>query len=212
MAPNPAVAAAPAPSATITSRAKDAAAVDPESSAAASMLNAGGASRSAPVQIQGPEDEDDKLPGIILAMRLANMVSAGALIAISILVLVGLPSISTWVLSVYATCGGILVCCLETQLKFFRTVIALNFGFLFSPALRFMFYLLLAAISWTYGRIFGEAVSIAVVCVAIFNTYILCRYPAYRKIREKIAEEEDRRIEAKISKQVQQQAIRSFTG
>jgi hypothetical protein len=47
--------------------------------------------------------------------------------------------------------------------------------------------------------------------VALFNTYILCRYPSYRKLREQIAEEEDKRIEARISKEVKQQAIKQMT-
>ena len=47
--------------------------------------------------------------------------------------------------------------------------------------------------------------------MGLFNTYILCRYPGYRKIREQIAEEEDKRIEARISKEVKKQAISSMT-
>ena len=44
--------------------------------------------------------------------------------------------------------------------------------------------------------------------VALFNTFILCRYPAYRKVREQIAEEEDKRIQDRISKEVKTQAIK----
>jgi len=39
---------------------------------------------------------------------------------------------------------------------------------------------------------YSAIASIAFAATAVFNTYILCRYPAYRKIREKIAEEEDK--------------------
>lgn len=46
---------------------------------------------------------------------------------------------------------------------------------------------------------------------ALFNTYILCRYPAYRKVREQIAEKEDKRIEDKISKEVKTQALKQAT-
>ena len=53
----------------------------------------------------------------------------------------------------------------------------------------------------------GRITGIAIACVACFNTYILCRYPGYRKMREKIAEEEDKRIEARISKEVKKQAV-----
>jgi hypothetical protein len=112
-------------------------------------------------------------------------------------------------LAIYACCGGILICCLETQLKFLRVMIAVNFGFLFTSAWRFLFYLLLASVAWSFG-FFGQIVGAAYVAVAFFNTYVLCRYPSYRKMREKIAEEEDRRIEGRISKEVKKQAARQI--
>jgi len=122
-----------------------------------------------------------------------------------------LPSLSNWVLAVYATCGGLLVCCLETQLKFLRVMIALNFGFLFDPIMRFLYYILMASVAWAYDNLFGMIVAALLVAVAIFNTYVLCRYPSYRKVRERIAEEEDKRIEARISKEVKKQAVNQIS-
>ena len=127
--------------------------------------------------------------------------------AAKILQMVSLPHISVWVLAIYSTCGGILVCCLETQLKFIRTVIALNFGFLFHSVYRMLFYCLMASVCWTFGGVLGLATAIVIGCVAVFNTYVLCRYPSYRKMREDVAAEEDRRIQAKINQQVRKQAI-----
>lgn len=98
----------------------------------------------------------------------------------------------TAVLSIYAIIGSTLICCLETQLKFLRVMIAVNFGFLFSSTWRFMYYLLLASISFSFKGLGGKIVGSAFVAVAFYNTYVLCRYPTYRKIREKIAEEEDK--------------------
>jgi hypothetical protein len=120
------------------------------------------------------------------------------------------PSISVWVLAVYATCGGLLICCLETQLKFLRVMIAVNFGFLFHSVWRFGFYLLMGSVAWSFDSLFGKIVAIIFAATACFNTYVLCRYPSYRKMREKIAEEEDRRIEARISKEVKKQAVRTI--
>lgn len=120
-----------------------------------------------------------------------------------------IPAISVFVLAVYAACGGILICCLETQLKFLRVMIAVNFGFLFHSAWRFIFYLLMASVSWSFDNLFGKIVAIIFAAVAVFNTYVLCRYPSYRRMREKIAEEEDKRIEARISKEVKRQAVRT---
>lgn len=124
--------------------------------------------------------------------------------------MIGIPAISGFILAIYATCGAILICCLETQLKFVRVLIAVNFGFLFNSVWRFLFYILLGSVAWSYNNLFGKIVAICFGAVALFNTYVLCRYPAYRKIREKIAEEEDRRIEARISKEVKRQAARQM--
>jgi hypothetical protein len=85
-------------------------------------------------------------------------------------------------------------------------MIALNFGFLFDALYRFLYYLLMASVAYAYGNLFGKIVAAALVAVAVFNTYVLCRYPSYRKVRERIAEEEDKRIEARISKEVKKQA------
>ena len=119
------------------------------------------------------------------------------------------PNVAAFILAVYACCGGILICCLETQLKFLRVMIAVNFGFLFQSAWRFLFYTLLGSIAWSFGFL-GQIVGAAFVGVACFNTYVLCRYPSYRRMREKIAQEEDKRIEARISKEVKRQAARQI--
>eukprot|EP00977_Amphora_coffeiformis_P012415 scaffold3069_cov215-Amphora_coffeaeformis.AAC.16 len=126
-----------------------------------------------------------------------------------VLELTNSPSIAVWILAVYACCGAVLICCLETQLKFLRVMIAVNFGFLFHSTWRFLFYVLLASVSWSFGFL-GRVVGAAYVGVACFNTYVLCRYPSYRRMREKIAEEEDKRIEARISKEVKRQAARQI--
>lgn len=78
-----------------------------------------------------------------------------------------------------------------------------------------MFYLLMGSIAWTYkstgsiSKILGPICGICLIAVALFNTYVLCRYPTYRAVREKIAEEEDRRIESRISGEVKKQVIKS---
>jgi len=156
-------------------------------------------------------DEDD-LPGIILFMRLANMGAAVGLMACSIWTMISyvFARPTLFVLAIYATCGGLLICCLETQLKFLRVIIAVNFGFLFNSFWRFIFYILLASVAISYNSIFGALAAAGLVIVAFFNTYVLCRYPSYRNMRDKIAEEEDKRIEARISKEVKRQAIRQI--
>merc|ERR1712038_495653 len=103
-------------------------------------------------------------------------------------------------------CGGLLICCLETQLSFVRTAIALHFGFLFNPTLRFAFYILLATICYSTEDIFGKICAGCLVGLALYNTYVLFKYPAYRKIRDAIAKEEDERIQAAIRDRVRKEA------
>ena len=136
----------------------------------------------------------------------ANTLWVSPALFAKILYMISIPSISGFVLAVYATCGGLLICCLETQLKFIRVLIAMNFGFLFNSIWRFFFYILLGSIMWSFSKIYGKVTAIVFFSVAIFNTYVLCRYPEYKRLREKIAEEEDKRIEARISKEVKRQA------
>lgn len=165
------------------------------------------ADSNAKVAASNAEDEKD-LPKIILMMRVLNMAAAALLITCSVFNLIpsGTP-LSVWIMAIYASCGGILVCCLETQLKFVRTIIAMNFGFLFNSVYRAIFYCLMASVTWSYKTVFGFITAITLGCAAVFNTFVLCRYPAYRKMREKIAAEEDRRIQAKINQQVTRQAV-----
>ncbi len=85
-------------------------------------------------------------------------------------------------------------------------MIAVNFGFLFNSMWRFLFYMILASVTYAYGGLLGFVMSCVMVGVAFFNAFILCRYPAYRKVREKIAEEEDKRIQDRIAKEVKTQA------
>ncbi|KAL7530822.1 hypothetical protein ACHAWF_003529 [Thalassiosira exigua] len=196
----------PAPSAAAPARAP---AVQTDN-VAATILGAAGtranASAEAEAAAQAAADEKD-LPRVILFMRVLNMAAAILLVTTSILMLVQIPHISVWVSAIYASFGGILVCCLETQLKFVRTIIAMNFGFLFNSVYRFLFYCLMASVTWSYKNLLGYITAITLACVAVFNTFVLCRYPAYRKMREKVAAEEDQRIQAKINQQVRKQAI-----
>jgi len=190
--------------------ARDAPATD---NVARSILGSAGAEATAATTAAaaagGAKEED--LPRLILSMRVLNMAAAALLITCSVFTLIpGGTHISVWVMSIYAMCGGTLVCCLETQLKFVRTIIAMNFGFLFNSVYRFFFYCLMASVAWSYGGLLAWITSITLVVVACFNTYVLCRYPAYRRMREKVAAEEDQRIQAKINQQVRTQALRNM--
>lgn len=68
--------------------------------------------------------------------------------------------------------------------------------------------MIIASVSWSYGSISGKVVAGVWCFLGILNAVVLCRYPSYRKIRDAIAEEEDKRIEARISKEVKRQAMK----
>ena len=150
--------------------------------------------------------EKEQLRGVILFMRLLNMGVSIAVITHAVLVFLGLPNPSKWVMACYSVCGGCLICCLETQLKFVRTAIAINFGFLFHPTFRFIYYLILASVMLSFNDIFGKILAGCLVGTACYNTFVLFQYPAYRKFRDEIAKEEDKRIEAKIRERVRKEA------
>jgi len=145
---------------------------------------------------------------MVLIMRVMNLVVSFCMVVVSVFHY-KLSSPSLFILSIYSTTGGVLIFLQETQLKFIRTAIALNFGFLFNFVWRSLFYFLLGTIVWMFGSLWDQIVSIAIFCTAIFNAYILCAYPSYRAMRDKIAEEEDKRIEAKISSEVKKQSMKA---
>jgi len=155
--------------------------------------------------------ETEQLRGIILFTRLLNLGVPLAVIVHSVLVFISFSlSPKHWVLGAYATCGGCLICCLETQLKFFRTAIAMNFGFLFNPLLRFVYYILLATVCLSFDDIFGKILAAALAGIAIYNTYVLIKYPAYRKMRDELANEEDTRIQKRMREQVRKEATKQM--
>lgn len=155
--------------------------------------------------------EEEQLRGVILIMRLLNLGVSIALIVRSSLIFAAISlDPKVWVLSAFSLFGGCLVCCLETQLKAIRTFIAVDFGFLFDPTLRFFFYLLLASICLSLKDLFGLIMAGFLVGTALYNTYVLCRYPAYRKLRDELAKEEDERINKRIKKEVGKEVTRQM--
>mmetsp|Transcript_52195 Transcript_52195/g.62835 ORF Transcript_52195/g.62835 Transcript_52195/m.62835 type:complete len:222 (-) Transcript_52195:201-866(-) len=135
-------------------------------------------------------DEDDPPPRVLTIMRLLNTVAASLLVTVSVLVMISIPSdLSMWVLAVYASCGGLLVFCHEMQMKWLRGVVTNNFGFLFSPVCRFVFYVMLGSISWQYKNTFGYVVAGGMMAAGLMNLYVLCRYPQYSKMRDRFLKE-----------------------
>jgi hypothetical protein len=71
-----------------------------------------------------------------------------------------------------------------------------------------MYYLLMAGVALSLNQIVSYIAAGLFLAVAFYNTWVLFRYPSYRKLRDQIAEEEDKRIDSMISKQVKKQAMK----
>merc|ERR1712086_523783 len=134
------------------------------------------------------EKKDDELPKIVLLMRLGNMGAAALLIFGSVSSLSHIFSLPKMILGGYGVCFGTLVCCLEVNLSFLRLRIASNFGFLYSPFLRLLFYVLMGMVAWSFQTVIGMIASIALGLLALVNTYVLCRYPGYRAAMKEISD------------------------
>ena len=77
--------------------------------------------------------------------------------------------------------------------------------------MRFLYYLLMSSIALSFDDLLGKIASGVLVGAAFYNTYVLCRYPAYKKVRDKIAEEEDKKIRQRINQQVRKQAVNELS-
>ena len=144
--------------------------------------------------------DDCELPKLVLIMRLGNIVAAGLLIAGSVGNLWKIFNISKMVLAGYGVCFGILICCLELNLSFLRVRIASSFGFLYNPLLRLIFSVLLASIAFSFETILGIIACGALLILALFNTYVICRYPQYRAALKELSDEDEKVIKREARK------------
>mmetsp|Transcript_10688 Transcript_10688/g.22663 ORF Transcript_10688/g.22663 Transcript_10688/m.22663 type:complete len:243 (-) Transcript_10688:177-905(-) len=148
------------------------------------------------------QDNEDDLPRIVLLMRLGNMGAASLLIFGSVGSITKIFSLSKMVLGGYGIIFGTLVCCLEINLSFLRHPIASNFGFLYNPFLRLLFYILMGMVSWSFDTVLGMIASVALGALAVVNTWVLCRYPGYRKVLNELGEEEEKKMKREGMKQL----------
>lgn len=112
--------------------------------------------------------------------------------------MLGLPSIPNIILGIYGIIFSTLVFITETQIFLFRTLIAVNFGFLFHPILRLIFYGVLASVALSYESLLGYVSAGMVVGCAGYNTYVLLKYPEYKEERDRLALEEDAIVQARL--------------
>ena len=146
-------------------------------------------------------DNGDDLPRLVLLMRLGNILAAGLLISASVGNLWKIFNVTKMVLSGYGAFFGLLLCCLELNLSFLRVRLASSFGFLYNPFLRLLFSVLVASIAWSFETFLGTIASGALSILALFNTYVICRYPQYRAVLSEISDEDEKVMKREARKQ-----------
>lgn len=125
--------------------------------------------------------------------------------------LVYILSPSKMVLGGYGICFGLLLCCLESNLSFVRHPLASNFGFLYSPFFRFIFYILLGTISYSFESIVGTTAAVSLCVLSLVNTFVLCRYPGYAAAIQEISDAEERNVRRMVRDQMFRHATSTST-
>ena len=111
------------------------------------------------------------------------------------------------VLGGYGVCFGTLICCLDLNFSYLRHPIASNFGFLYSPFLRLMFYVLMTMVAWSFESLLGYIASGALGSLALVNTYVLCRYPGYGAALKEISDREEKQMKREGRKRMWRHAV-----
>ena len=122
------------------------------------------------------------LPQPIKAMRLSNVVSAFFLGMFSVFKLLSLPTIPSAVIALYLLVFGALIFTFELHISCTAKVIAGNLGFMYRAIGRTCFMILVGMLTLSHtGSIFGLFVAILVITTALFNGFILFKFPDYEK-------------------------------
>lgn len=138
------------------------------------------AAASTNTRTQRSEDKNDVLR-VKIMKRLTNMLVSSVCALRAILIIITIPDgISEFVIAVYSAVLCTFVFLSEmTELAFMKWILK-NHGYLYSPAWRFMFYLLLASMQWSLGGLWSYINGGALIFVAFLNAYWLLKYPSLR--------------------------------
>mmetsp|Transcript_13939 Transcript_13939/g.16868 ORF Transcript_13939/g.16868 Transcript_13939/m.16868 type:complete len:220 (+) Transcript_13939:104-763(+) len=167
-----------------------------------------------PVTTTRQDSNPELVRRAIAAKHTFNIIAVSACGIHSFFLLVTIPkSISIGVLCVYSIVLSTIVFCSElAEIRFLRTCISRNFGFLYNPFWRFNFYVLLASIQLSYDTAFGVINAIAMGIVAIYNTYVLIRYPSIRQRPQEQEQRQEQRNDRKHMKEAQTQVHQQLYG
>ena len=111
------------------------------------------------------------------------------MILCSLLSLITTNSITTGVLACYVISLSCLLCCYETHLKQVIKVIALNFGFLFNIKSKVFFMIFIGSLLFSFS-LFGKLIGLTMIVNALFNIFILFKYPSFEDAQRQNVENE----------------------
>lgn len=120
------------------------------------------------------------LSKLVVYMRVANVATASLMVASAVLSLLTAGSLSTIVIGTYLSAFGCLLCCFEAHLKSMTSLIAGNFGFMYTAKGRFVFLVLLSILCFTLNLI-GKITGVLLVCTALLNLYVILKFPDYEQ-------------------------------
>lgn len=139
----------------------------------------------------GDDNSDNSVPRMILYTRVINLGLSTAMFLVALLSFLSTNTVTTGVLACYVLVFSCLLCCFETHLKQMSKVIALNFGFLYSGYSRAAFLFFVSTIVFSLS-LFGKLIGLLMFANAIFNIFILFKYPGFDEAQRSDAQNEIR--------------------
>jgi len=137
----------------------------------------------------GMEPIDKSIARYMLYTRIINFVLSICMLLASLLSILTTNSATTGVLAAYVSVFACLLCCFETHLKQVSKIIAVNFGFLYSAKSRAVFMVFIGTLMFSFS-LFGMIIGACMMANAVFNLYIIFKYPLYDEVQRKDAQAE----------------------
>ena len=138
---------------------------------------------------EGVEPIDKSIARYMLYTRIINFVLSICMLLASLLSILTTNSATTGVLAAYVSVFACLLCCFETHLKQVSKIIAVNFGFLYSAKSRAIFMVFIGTLMFSFS-LFGMIIGACMMANAVFNLYIIFKYPQYDEVQRKDAQAE----------------------
>lgn len=121
---------------------------------------------------------------VLRTLRKANMLNGVAMIVFGILGFLNLffaLNITTVTINIYIMFFGLLLTCLECNFSNLAPKFRRNFGFMFSFLGRIFFIFFSGTMCFASDSILGYIIGAVTMVNALFNGYIVCMHPAFRR-------------------------------